>query len=86
MLDPQPTEQGQGSNPHTHGYQWGLFLPHHNRNSLDLHSFQRAFHRSSHWILTTPQGRRAGVIVLTSHVVGSEGSSDFPKVTEARQY
>ena len=36
MLDPWPTEQGQGSNLHPHGYQSDLFLLCHNRNSLDL--------------------------------------------------
>ena len=27
MPDPQPTDGGQGSNPHPRGYQWVLFLP-----------------------------------------------------------
>ena len=29
-LDPQPTERGQGSNPHPHGYQFGSFPLRHN--------------------------------------------------------
>ena len=32
-LDPQPTEQAQGLNPHSHGYQLNLFPLHHNGNS-----------------------------------------------------
>ena len=32
-LDPRPTEQGQGSNPHLHGYQSDSFLLRHNGNS-----------------------------------------------------
>ena len=35
-MDPQPTERGQGLNPHPHGYYLDSFLLHHNRNSLDL--------------------------------------------------
>ena len=34
MLDPQPIEWGQGSNPHPHGYQSDSFPLRHNRNSL----------------------------------------------------
>ena len=33
MLDPQPIEGGQGSNPQPHSYQLDLFLLGHNRNS-----------------------------------------------------
>ena len=33
MLDPQPTERGQGLNSHPHGYWSGSFLPSHNGNS-----------------------------------------------------
>ena len=36
MLDPLPTELVQGLNPHPHGYQLGLFLLHHDGNSLIL--------------------------------------------------
>ena len=35
-LDPWPTERGQGSNPHPHGYQSDLFLLRHNRNAHKL--------------------------------------------------
>jgi len=38
-LDPWSTEQGQGSNPCPHGYQSGLFLLHHNGNSLICNSY-----------------------------------------------
>ena len=34
MLDPQPTERGQGSNPQPHGSQSVSFLLCHNRNSV----------------------------------------------------
>ena len=33
---PGPTERGQGSNPHPHGYELDSFLLHHNRNSQGL--------------------------------------------------
>ena len=32
--DPQPTEQGQGSNPHPHGYELGLSPLSHEGNSM----------------------------------------------------
>ena len=35
-LDPRPTEQGQGSNPHPHGYWLDLFPLHHIGEILDL--------------------------------------------------
>ena len=33
MIDPQPTERSQGSNPHPHGYQSDSFPLHHNGDS-----------------------------------------------------
>ena len=33
VLDPSPTEQVQGLNPHPHGYELDLFMLHHSENS-----------------------------------------------------
>ena len=53
-LDHWPTEQGQGSNPHPHGYQSDLFPLRHSRNSLlwllILHFFN-IFHSAFHFIV-----------------------------------
>ena len=40
MPDPQPTEWGQGSNPHSRGYQTGSLPLSYNRNSLSFNFYQ----------------------------------------------
>ena len=41
MLDPWPTERGQGSNPHPHGYQSDWFPLHHEANSTIIFKNER---------------------------------------------
>ena len=63
MSDPRPTEQGQGSNLHPHGYWSDLFPLCHNGNSLVVAFDQRDLGQS---ICVTSKGTESvrGVILL----------------------